>query len=161
MRVGKFKLNVRQLTYAAVCLALALLLPFVTGNIPEIGNMLCPMHLPVLLCGFLCGAPWGMAVGAVAPILRAMLFGRPALYPTALAMMFELAFYGLLAGLLYRLLPKKLGYLYASLLGAMIGGRVAGGLAKLVLLGFDGKSFAVVQGITIISTNVRLKVQLH
>ena len=141
MRVGKFKLNVRQLTYAAVCLALALLLPFVTGNIPEIGNMLCPMHLPVLLCGFLCGAPWGMAVGAVAPILRAMLFGRPALYPTALAMMAELAVYGLLAGLLYRLFPKKMGYLYGSLLCAMIGGRLVGGLAKLVLLGFDGKSF--------------------
>lgn len=133
--------NLRRLTYAAACLALALLLPMVTGNIPEIGNMLCPMHIPVLLCGFLCGGPWGVAVGAVAPILRSLIFGRPYLYPTALAMMFELAVYGLLAGLLYRLLPKKPSFVYVSLVGAMLGGRVAGGLAQLVLLGLDGKGF--------------------
>ena len=91
-------MNLRKLTYSAACLALALVLPFVTGNIPDIGNMLCPMHIPVLLCGFLCGGFWGTAVGAVAPILRSLIFGRPYLYPAALAMMFELAIYGLLAG---------------------------------------------------------------
>ena len=135
------KTNLKKLTYAAVCLALALLLPMVTGNIPEIGNMLCPMHIPVLLCGFLCGGPWGALVGAVAPILRSLIFGRPYLYPTALAMMAELAVYGLMAGLLYRFLPKKPGYVYVSLIGAMLGGRVVGGLAQLVLLGLDGKGF--------------------
>ena len=77
MKNQRMRDNLRRLTYAAACLALALLLPMVTGNIPEIGNMLCPMHLPVLLCGFLCGGPWGVAVGAVAPILRSLIFGRP------------------------------------------------------------------------------------
>lgn len=141
MKNQRMRDNLKRLTYAAACLALALLLPMVTGNIPEIGNMLCPMHIPVLLCGFLCGGPWGVAVGAVAPILRSLIFGRPYLYPTALAMMFELAVYGLLAGLLYRLLPKKPGFVYVSLVGAMLGGRVAGGLAQLVLLGLDGMGF--------------------
>lgn len=139
MKKEILKIDLRRLTYAAACLALALLLPLVTGNIPEIGNMLCPMHIPVLLCGFLCGGLWGTAVGAVAPILRSLIFGRPVLYPSALAMMFELAVYGLLAGLLYRIFPKKPGYVYASLLCAMLGGRVAGGLAQLVLLGLGGK----------------------
>ena len=48
-------LKVRRLTYAAICLALALVLPFLTGQIPQIGRMLSPMHVPVLLCGFLIG----------------------------------------------------------------------------------------------------------
>ena len=97
------------------------------------------MHIPVLLCGFLCGMPCGTLVGAVAPILRSLIFTRPVLYPTALTMMFELATYGFLAGLLYRLLPKKPLSVYVSLLGAMLGGRIVGGLAQLVLLSLNGK----------------------
>ena len=87
---------------AALFLALAYVMPFITGQIPEIGAMLCPMHLPVLLCGFLCGAPWGAAVGAVAPLLRNLLFSMPPLYPTGLSMAVELAAYGLICGLLSR-----------------------------------------------------------
>ena len=51
----------RKLTYSAMCLALCLVLPFLTGQIPQIGSALCPMHLPVLLAGYLCGpgGPWG------------------------------------------------------------------------------------------------------
>ena len=95
---------VRDLTFAAICLALCMVLPFLTGQIPEVGSMLCPMHIPVLLAGFLCGPWWAMAVGAVAPLLRFFLFGMPPLFPTGLAMCFELAAYGLASGLLYRLL---------------------------------------------------------
>ena len=75
-------------------LAIALALPFITGQIPEIGAMLCPMHIPALLCGFLCGWPWGAAVGFIAPLLRGALFGMPVLFPTGTAMAFELAVYG-------------------------------------------------------------------
>ena len=100
-------LRVRRLIYAALYLAIALVLPFVTGQIPQIGEALCPMHIPVLLCGFVCGWPYGLAVGLVAPLLRSALFGMPRLFPTAVAMTPELAVYGALAGLCYRLLPKK------------------------------------------------------
>ncbi len=76
----------RKMTYAALYLGIALVLPFITGQIPEIGAMLCPMHIPVLLCGFLCGWPWGLAVGFIAPLLRSVLFGMPVLFPSAVAM---------------------------------------------------------------------------
>ena len=135
--------NLLKLTYAAVCLALCLVLPFLTGQIPQIGSKLLPMHIPVLLCGFLCGPVWGCAVGLIAPILRSLLFSMPPLFPTATAMAFELAAYGLLSGLFYKLLPKKAPYLYLSLILAMIGGRLVWGLAQTVLMGMTGKSFTL------------------
>ncbi len=135
--------NVLKLTYAGVCLALCLVLPFLTGQIPQIGSKLLPMHIPVLLCGFLCGPVWGLGVGLVAPLLRSLLFGMLPLFPTATAMAFELAAYGLLAGLLYKLLPKKTPYLYVALILTMIGGRLVWGLAMTVLMGAAGKSFTL------------------
>lgn len=131
----------RKLTYSALFLAIALILPFITGQIPQIGAMLSPMHIPVLLCGFVCGWPWGMAVGLVAPLLRSALFGMPTLYPAAVAMTFELAAYGALAGLLYRALPRKVWSVYVSLLLAMIGGRLVWGAARYVLAGLSGSTF--------------------
>jgi thiamine transporter ThiT len=133
--------RIRKLTYAALYLALALVLPFLTGQIPEIGARLSPMHIPVLLCGFVCGWQWGMAVGLIAPLLRSALFGMPSLYPTAVAMTFELAAYGALSGLLYRLLPRKVWSVYASLVLAMIGGRLVWGAARYVLAGLSGSEF--------------------
>lgn len=135
--------NVLKLTYAGVCLALCLVLPFLTGQIPQIGSKLLPMHIPVLLCGFLCGPVWGLAVGLIAPVLRSLLFGMPPLFPTATAMAFELAAYGLLAGLFYKLLPKKTRYLYLALILTMIGGRLVWGLAMTLLMGAAGKSFTL------------------
>ena len=129
------KNNVQKMTAAGLCLALALLLPFLTGQIPQIGGMLCPMHLPVLLCGFLCGGPWGLAVGAVAPLLRNLLFGMPPLYPVAISMCFELAAYGAISGFLYPKL-KKLGIkgIYISLLSAMLLGRIVWAAVRMILM---------------------------
>ena len=135
------KKSVARLVVAAMCLALCLVLPFLTGQIREIGSMLCPMHLPVLLCGFLCGWPWGLAVGAVAPLLRSALFGMPPLFPIAVSMTAELAVYGLVTGLLSARLPKKLGWTYVSLIAAMLLGRVAWGLVRLLLAGLSGGAF--------------------
>ena len=136
---------IRNLAYAAVCLALCLALPFLTGQIPEVGNMLCPMHLPVLLAGFLCGPWWGALVGAVAPVYRFFLFGMPPIFPTGFAMCFELAVYGLVSGWLYRRLPEKRGCVYAALLAAMVSGRVVWGLVmKMVATaGTDGFTWAM------------------
>ena len=134
-------LQVRKLTYAALYLAIAMVLPLVTGQIPEIGAMLCPMHIPALLCGFMCGWPWGAAVGFIAPLLRSAIFGMPVLFPTAVAMAFELAVYGGLAGLLYHLLPRKKWTVYVVLVLSMIGGRIVWGIVQLILAGLSGKSF--------------------
>lgn len=134
-------LQVRRMTYSALCLALALVLPFLTGQIPQIGSALCPMHIPVLLCGFLCGWPWGLAVGFIAPLLRSVIFGMPVMIPGAVAMAFELATYGAVAGFLYRKFQKKLPGIYVSLLIAMIAGRVVWGIARLILAGIVGNGF--------------------
>ena len=75
----------RDLVLAALFLALAFVLPMITGHVPQIGNMLCPMHFPVLLAGFVLGGPWGLALGFLAPLLRSVLFGMPPLYPIAIA----------------------------------------------------------------------------
>ena len=95
-------------------------LPFLTMQIPAVGSMLLPMHIPVLLCGFFCGWRYGLIVGVVAPLLRSVLFGMPPMFPTAAAMAFELAAYGALTGLLFQRFPKKAGYIYATMLISMI-----------------------------------------
>lgn len=121
-------------------LALALVLPFLTGQIPEVGAMLCPMHLPVLLCGFVCGWPWGLAVGFAAPLLRFAIFGMPPM-PGAIAMAFELAVYGAVSGLMYRILPGKKWSIYVSLLTAMVLGRFAWGGVQFLIAGLQHTSF--------------------
>lgn len=134
-------LQVRRLTYAALFLAIAMVLPFLTGQIPEIGSALSPMHIPVLLCGFMCGWPWGLAVGFIAPLLRSVLFGMPAMFPGAVSMAFELAVYGCVSGLLRRILPRTNAMIYVILVVSMIAGRVVWGIARLILAGLSGTSF--------------------
>ena len=109
-----------KLTLAAMFLAIAFVMPFLTGQIPQVGSMLCPMHLPVLLCGFFCGPFWGLIVGVFAPLLRSFLLGMPPMFPTAFCMAFELAAYGFVAGWLHNKLKMKKWNVYVSLLGAMV-----------------------------------------
>lgn len=127
--------------FAAMFLALSYVMPFLTGQIPEIGSMLCPMHIPVLLCGFICGWPWGLVVGFIAPLLRSLTLGMPPLFPTAFCMAFELAIYGLVSGLMYKILPRKKVYIYCSLLIAMVVGRIVWGLAMLICMNINGGAF--------------------
>lgn len=134
--------QIRNLTLAAMLLALGLILPLVTGNIPRVGNLLLPMHLPVFLGGLLLGWQYGLILGAVLPLMCSLLFGMPPLYPVALAMTFELATYGAVAGALYRRSPWKcLRALYRALLLAMFAGRAVWGIAEVALLGMTGKTF--------------------
>ncbi|MBR4727312.1 MAG: ECF transporter S component [Clostridia bacterium] len=137
------KNTVKNTAFAGMFLALCMVLPMITGNIPEVGQMLCPMHVPVLLCGFVCGWPYGLLVGAIAPLLRSLIFGMPAMYPAAAAMAFELATYGLLTGVLYRVFPKKDGYIYPTLFIAMIGGRLVWGAARYIMAGLSGSTFGM------------------
>ncbi len=134
--------KILKMVLAALFLALAYVLPFLTGQIPEIGSMLCPMHIPVLLCGFICGPIWGLGVGFVAPLLRSMLTGGfPPMFPTAVCMAFELAAYGAIAGGMHKLLPRKKMFIYCSLLTAMLAGRIIWGAVMFVCIGINGGSF--------------------
>ena len=127
---------VQNLVVAALMLALAYVLPFFTGNIPQIGSMLLPMHLPTLLCGFLCGGPWGAAVGFLAPLMRSAILGMPPPFPTAVAMAVEMAVYGLVSGLLYARRPKNLGGIYTALISAR-------GAVMVILTRGSGNAFTL------------------
>ncbi|MDD3920079.1 MAG: ECF transporter S component [Eubacteriales bacterium] len=136
------KNDIYRLTLSAFFLALALVMPFLTGQIAQLGSMLLPMHLPVLLCGFICGWPRGLAVGFLAPLLRSLLFGMPPMMPTALAMAFELAAYGAFCGLLYQRFGRGTKAIYTTLIGAMLLGRVVWGLVSWLLYSlFLAKTF--------------------
>lgn len=125
--------STKKLTVSGLCLALCLILPFFTGQIKEIGNALCPMHLPVFLCGFICGWPWGLAVGFVAPILRSSIFHMPVMFPGAVSMAFELAVYGLVSGYLYSKLPRSVKSTYIALVTAMLTGRAVWGTVRFFM----------------------------
>ncbi len=135
--------NLVNLALASMFLALAFVMPFFTGQIPQIGSRLCPMHIPVILCGYICGAPWGLVVGFVAPVLRSFILGMPTLFPKAFAMAFELATYGLMSGLLYRKLPQNKVNIYISLVASMISGRLVWGFVQLCCVGLDVSKFSL------------------
>ena len=133
--------NVRNIALSAMFMALGLVLPFLTGQIPQIGNMLLPMHLPVFLCSLICGWQYGGIVGFVTPLLRSVLFTMPPMF-TAIGMAFELAAYGIIAGFLYsRSRWQCVMALYRSLIAAMIGGRIVWGIVRVMLSGVSGQAF--------------------
>lgn len=137
------KMSTQKLVLSGLFIALGLVLPFLTGQIPMFGSMLLPMHIPVLLCGFICGWPAGLLVGFVVPLLRSLLFAAPPMFPMAVSMAFELAAYGLMAGLLYLHLPRKPIYIYANLIVSMIVGRIVWGIVSLILFQLSGSSFTL------------------
>ena len=138
--------NTRQTTknfvLAAMFMALGLVLPFLTGQIQQIGNMLLPMHLPVLVCGLICGWQYGAVVGFVLPLLRFVLFGMPPIYPMGVSMAVELAAYGFLVGWLYSHSRWQcIISLYRCLIAAMVGGRLVWGAVRVLLSGVAGQAF--------------------
>ena len=134
----------KDLVLAGLFLAIGLLLPFLTGQIPEIGSMLLPMHIPVLICGLVIGWKYGLVVGFILPLLRNLLFGMPPLFPTGISMAFELEAYGVICGVLFGSFKKQnIKTLYLSLIGAMLGGRVVWGIVQATLLGLSGSSLTM------------------
>ena len=132
----------KKLTLSAMFIAVGMVLPLLTGQIQQIGSTFLPMHLPVILCGLICGWQYGALIGFILPFLRSVTFGMPPLFPTAIAMAFELATYGLVIGLIYgRSHWQCVISLYRSLIAAMLAGRIVWGIVQIVLLGLIGKSF--------------------
>ena len=136
------KIKIKKLVLSGMFLSIGFVLPLLTSQIKEIGDTLLPMHIPVMLCGLICGGYYGFSVGLILPFLRSFIFGMPPIYPNAVWMAAELAAYGLVVGLLYSLFKRKnLISIYASLITAMISGRIVWGIAKVILMGMNGKSF--------------------
>lgn len=139
----KTTFDTKSTVYSGLFVALAMVLPFFTGNIPQIGNMLCPMHIPIIFCGMMCGGKHGAVAGFISPLLRSMIFGAPMMFPSALAMAMELMVYGLVSGLLYGRLEKTVGNLYISLVSAMVAGRIVWGCTMYLLMMANGQAFAM------------------
>lgn len=118
---GTRRMTTRALTATAVLLALGVMLPIAFHAIPLGGRILLPMHIPVLIAGLLLGPAAGLVVGAGSPVLSLLLTGQPPV-PYMLPMLFELATYGVVAGLVR---PRSKSYpaLILALLIAMLAGR--------------------------------------
>ena len=144
-------MKTKKMVLTAFFVALGMVLPFLTGQIPQIGKALSPLHLPALMAGFILGAPLGALVGFVLPLLRSAVFGMPIMFPMAVAMAFELATYGFVSGLAYKLLKKmqsnlkgdaaRLIQILLALIAAMLCGRVAYGAVNWLLLTINNESY--------------------
>ncbi len=131
----------KKVALCAVCIALCCVLPLALHAL-YLGKVLSPMHLPVLLCGVLCGGGYGMLCGAVGPVLSSLLCGMPQA-AGLISMVPELMVYGLLSGLLMKVIRTGKLYLdiYGALLPAMLLGRVVGGIVSALLCIGTEKSF--------------------
>lgn len=146
----------QRLTLTAMFCVLGVLIPMVFHAFGIAGQIFLPMHIPVLLCGFLCGAAYGGICGVTCVLASSLMTGMPVLYPNGVAMTFELCAYGALSGLLFPRLYKKLplsAAVYAALLPVMLIGRgIAGAVNALVYptvgLAFTGKVFLTASFVT-------------
>lgn len=126
--------SVKKSIITAVCIALCYVIPLMFHGIQNAGSIFCPMHIPVFICGLICGWQYGLLCGIAGPALSSALSGMP---PVAIlpSMMVELAAYGTAAGLMMKLVRTKSTYadLYISLIVAIVCGRVLAGLAKALI----------------------------
>ena len=133
----------KKVVLTALFIALGLTMPMITANVPMIGNMLLPMHFPIIICGLICGAGYGALAGVITPLLRSFIFGMPPLFPIATAMAFELAAYGAVAGLVYVVIQKSKGSVYPALVISMLSGRAVWGVVTFILFRMMGKTLTL------------------
>lgn len=126
--------SIKRMTLAAVCVALCVVLPIAFHAIPDAGSVFLPMHIPVLICGMICGWPYGFICGLMGPLVSSALTGMPPLAVLP-AMMVECGVYGLVSGLALKFVRTRSTYadLYIALVAAMIAGRVVSGIAKALI----------------------------
>ena len=138
------KRSTQQLVFAGLCLAAGIVLPFVTGQIPFIGNLLLPMHIPVFVCAFCSSKRYSTAVGLILPLLRSALFSVPTFFPNAVATAVELATYALVASLIFHALNRRTAAaIYIAMLPSMLVGRIAWGVARWLMMGFGSEPFTL------------------
>ena len=132
--------SAKRTTLCAVCIALCYVLP-IAFHAVGLGSVLSPMHIPVLLCGLICGGGAGLICGLVGPVLSSLLSGMPPMM-MLVRMIPELGVYGLVAGIVMKKLHtgSNAKDVYISLVAAMIVGRIVGGIATTVF-------FAVTSGV--------------
>ena len=134
------KHTIYQIVLAGLFVAMGILLPQVFHMVPNFGKIFLPMHIPVLLCGIICGWKIGGITGFLVPILTSIFTGMPPM-PVVIWMTCELVTYGIIAGLLAK--KQTVISTYIALIGAMIGGRIVLAISQLSILGFSGKAMPI------------------
>jgi niacin transporter len=134
----------KRLVLAALCLALGVVLPIAFHSVANAGSIFLPMHIPVLLCGIICGWPYGLACGVLAPILSSLITGMPPMAYVP-SMVCELAVYGLATGLIKQFVKtgKPLLDIYIALISAMLLGRITFGVLNALIFRAGEYSLAV------------------
>jgi len=144
-------------TISVLFIAIGVALPFLTENAAKLSLM----HIPVLLSGYVLGGKYGLIVGFITPLVRSFMYGMPIMFPEAIAMSFELAIYGIVAGSLYRALPKRRISIIIALVLAMLAGRIVWGGVSLLLWRMQGKTFTFAIFMTSAFINGILGIILH
>lgn len=134
---------VKQVTLCAACIALCYVFP-IAFHALGLGYTFSPMHIPVLLCGLVCGAGYGCFCGLAGPVLSSVLSGMPSA-TGLISMVPELMIYGFVSGLVMKLIRTKNLYLdlYIALVAAMLLGRVAGGVASAIFYMGTGEAYSI------------------
>ena len=134
----------KKLTLTAMCLALGVILPQAFHMIPNAGNIFLPMHIPVLICGFICGPFYGLTVGIITPCLSHIIFSMP---PAMMLgqMIVELGVYGLCTGLLNQIITinNELLKYYLVLIISMVVGRITYGICNALLFKAGNYSLSI------------------
>lgn len=134
----------KKLVITALMIAFGVILPILFHTIPDAGRVLLPMHIPVLICGLMCGGSYGLLCGIITPIMSSLLTGMP---PAAYlpGMVCELAVYGLVAGLVISLMKNSTGIvsMYISLITAMVAGRLVIGVLNSFIFSVGEYSMAI------------------
>ncbi len=136
--------STKKLTMSAMIVTIGIILPILIRMIPNGGILFSPMHIAPLLAGLVVGPVYGIVVGVLCPILNNLISGMPQGL-TLIAMCFELPAYGFVSGLFMALLKNKDSkvQVYASLIVAMLAGRVVGGIVQALLLGAQNYSLKI------------------
>ena len=124
----------KQLVLTALFVALGVVLPQAFHAIPNAGSIFLPMHIPVLIAGFATGPVYGLICGILTPVLSHLIFSMPPA-PVLPGMLCELAMYGLMTGLLNKVvkIENNLVKNYVVLIGAMLCGRITYGILNALI----------------------------
>lgn len=141
----------KKIVLSGLLTALGVLIPIVFHMFHLGGQIFLPMHIPVILAGFLVGPVMAALVGILTPLLSSLLTGMPPLFPMAVIMIFELGTYGFTAAVVY----KKAKNIFVALIASLAAGRAAAGLTVAVLLYiFEVSSIKVLNPIVYIQGSI-------
>jgi len=138
-------MKINQIVIGSSMIAMGVILPFLTLNNPSFGQVLLLMHIPVLIAGFVLPPGLALMVGLITPVLRSLLVGMPVLFPVAITMAFELAFYAFFVSILTKKirLNHVLMKIYIVLILSMLLGRVVLGLSSYLFYSWAGWLFSI------------------